>query len=76
MGMGGLFIVLGLALIFWDKSNEKRYYDSFSTSVDVRKYLDHWPPHPGFGAIRIGGLIAIAVGLVMIIAGGVLWLRG
>ncbi|MDP2731234.1 MAG: hypothetical protein Q8O55_12250 [Dehalococcoidales bacterium] len=76
--MGGVFILLGLGIIIWDKKEEKNYYDSLSVSTrsDVREFLEHWPPRPQFGALRIGGWIAIAIGLVMIVVGGIFWLLG
>lgn len=76
MGMGGLFIFLGLVSVIWGKTEEKRYYDSLSTRTDVREYLEHEPEHPQPGALKIGGWIAIAVGLLMVAMGGAFWLWG
>ena len=78
MGMGGLFILLGLAAIIWGKSEEKGYYDSLSTRTDVtdvREFLEHQPQHPQPVALKIGGWIAVAVGLLMLAIGGIslLW---
>ena len=73
MGMGGLFIVLGLATIFGVRSREKKYYDSLATNTDVREFLER-PPRSTFGGLKIGGWTAVAVGLVMIVVGGVFWL--
>jgi len=69
MGMGGLFILLGLATIMWGKSEEKGYYDSLSTRTDVREYLEHRPLRPEPEALKIGGWITITVGLLMIAMG-------
>ena len=75
IGMGGLFILLGLGAIIWGKSEEKSYYDSLSARrADTREFLEHWPPRPQFGALKIGGWIAIAIGVVMIVMGGAFWL--
>ena len=76
MGMGGLFILLGLATIIWGKSEEKSYYDSLSARPDVREFLEHRPQLPQPMALKIGGWIAIAIGLVMIAVGGVFWRWG
>ena len=76
MGMGGLFIILGLAAIIWGRSEEKRYYDYLSTRTDTREFLEHWPQRPQFGALKIGGRIALAIGGVLIVLGGILWLWG
>ena len=76
MGVGGLFLILGLGAIFWGKSEEKGYYDSLSTRTDVREYLEHSPERPALGALKVGGWITICVGLLLIIMGGVFLLWG
>ena len=77
MGMGGLFILLGLGAIIWGRSEEKSYYNSLSTHRnDAREFLEHWPQRPQFGALKIGGWIAMAIGLLMIVMGGALLLWG
>ena len=78
MGIGGLFILLGLAAIVWGKREEKSYYDSLSASArpDTREFLERWPQRSQFGALKIGGWIAIAIGVLMIVMGGAFWLWG
>ena len=75
MGMGGLFILLGIAAFIWGKIEENSYYNAISTRSDVREYLDHTPLRPEFGALKIGGRIAVVVGLFMLAMGGafLLW---
>lgn len=75
-GMGALFILLGLGAIVWGKSEEKSYYDSLSSRPDTREFLEHWPQRPQFGALKIGGWIAIAVGVLMVVMSGAFWLWG
>jgi hypothetical protein len=74
--MGGVFILLGLAAIFWGKREEKSYYDTISTRADVREFVEHQPQRPEPGALKIGGWIAISIGLLMLAIGGFLLLRG
>ena len=74
MGMGGLFVILGIASIFWGKGEEKSYYDALSSRHDAREFLEHEPERPEPGALKIGGWIAIAIGLLMLVMGGVFWL--
>ncbi len=76
MVMGGLFVILGLAAIFWDKREQKSYYNAISSRLDVREYMEHSPERPEMGALKIGGWIAITVGLVLLIMGGAFWLWG
>lgn len=72
MGMGGFFILLGLATIIWGKHEEKSYHDFLSTRADVREYLE--PPR--LLSLKIGGWLAIAIGLLMLGMGGGFWLWG
>lgn len=75
MGVGALFLVLGLATVIWGKREEKGYYNALSSRPgDTREFMEHWPPRPQPGALKAGGWIAIAIGVVMLITGGVLWL--
>ena len=76
MGMGGLFILLGLAAIIRGRSEEKSYYDSLSTRPDVREFLEHRPQRSQPAALKIGGWIAVAVGLLMLAMGGIILLWG
>jgi len=75
MLMGGLFVLLGLGAIFWGRAEEKRYFDSMSRRSDVREYLEHWPQRPEPGALKVGGWIAITLGLFMLALGAafLLW---
>lgn len=74
--MGGLFVILGLVAIFWDKSEQKSYYSAIATRADVREYMERSPQRPELGALKIGGVIAIIVGLGLLIMGGAFWLWG
>ena len=74
MGMGGLFILLGLATIIWGKREEKSYYDSLSTRTDLRELLEHWPQRFQPVALKVGGLIAVTVGLLMLAMSGIIFL--
>jgi hypothetical protein len=75
MGMGGLFLILGIALVIWGKRDESSYYNSLSTRTDVRKFLER-ESRPRFESLKVGGWLAIAVGLVMIAMGGAFWRWG
>ena len=76
IGIGAFFILLGLGGIIWGKSEEKGYYDSLTTRPDSREFLNHWPKRPQFGALKTGGWIAIAIGVVMAVMGGAFLLWG
>ena len=74
LGVG--FIVLGLVGLLLGRREEKGYYNSLSARPDVREYLEHSPRRPGLGALKVGGRIAIAVGIVLIAIGSAVLLRG
>ncbi|HEY33582.1 MAG TPA: hypothetical protein G4O10_10825 [Dehalococcoidia bacterium] len=74
--LGGVFILLGLGAVIWGKREEKSYYDALTTRTDLREFFDRWPFRAEPGALKAGGWIAIAVGLVMIIIGGIFGLVG
>ncbi len=77
MGVGGFFLVLGIVLITWGRGEEKGYYDATATHLDMREYLERdSSEHPGLGAPKVGGWIAIAIGLVMVVMGAGFWLWG
>jgi hypothetical protein len=76
LGIGGLFILLGLAAIFWGKSEEKKYFNNIATRQDSREFLEGWPRRPQFGSLQAGGWIAIAVGILMLIVGGAIGIWG
>jgi hypothetical protein len=76
MSLGGFFVLLGLVIIVWGKREERSYYDSISTRTDVREFLEQQPRRPEPEALKIGGWIAIAVGLLMLAMGGGFWLWG
>jgi len=69
---GGL-LLFGIALIFWGKREEKNYYDSLTSRVDLREFFSRWPPRPQPGALKVGGWISIIVSLVLAGIGWLLW---
>ena len=76
MGVGGLFIILGLVGLLRGRGEEKGYYDTLATRPDVREYLEHTPERPEPGSLRIGGWIAVAIGSLMLALGGAFLLWG
>lgn len=75
MVMGGFFIIVGLGAIIWGKREEKGYYNALAKRPgDTREFMEHWPPRPQPGALKIGGWIALAIGVALLITGGLLYL--
>ncbi len=69
--IGGVFIILGLAAWIWGKREEKSYYDALTTRHDLREFFSRWPGRPEPGALKAGGWIAMAVGVVIGLVGGI-----
>ena len=76
MVVGLVFIVLGIGTIIWGKREEKSYYNSLVTRKDLREFFSRWPKRPEPGSLKVGGWIAIAVGVAVVITAGALWLTG
>ena len=75
MVVGGVFIILGLAGIIWGKREEKGYYNTISTRPgDTREFMEHWPPRQQPGALKLGGWIAMIIGVILLITGGIFWI--
>ena len=74
MGVGGGFIILGLAGILWGRHEEKSYFDVMATRPDLREFMAHWPERPQPGAVSIGGWIALALGFILLVVGIIFWL--
>jgi hypothetical protein len=74
--VGGVFVILGIALILWGIREEKRLFEELAAKPDLREFsLDHVEtPQPG--ALKIGGWIAIALGVVVLVVGIIMWRLG
>ncbi len=64
--LGGVFVLLGIGAIIWGKREETRYYDALSSRLDLREFLSHWPPRAEPGALKAGGWISLALGLILV----------
>jgi len=73
MGMGGLFVILGIVSVVMGKRGEK-HYDT-SAGMDVREFMESGV-EAGSESLKVGGWIAIAVGLLLIVMGGAFLLWG
>ena len=74
VGMGGLFMILGVVGYLWGSYEERSYYENIADRPDVREFLDHLPWRPEPHAIIIGARISILVGVFLLFCGGAYWL--
>jgi hypothetical protein len=72
--VGGVFLVLGIIGIIWGWYEEKRIFESLAAQHDLREFSLRHVESPQPGALKIGGWIAIAVGVLTLAAGLVFWL--
>ncbi|UCE97715.1 MAG: hypothetical protein JSV74_07210 [Dehalococcoidia bacterium] len=72
--LGLFFLLLGIVAFIWGRYEEKNYYQAISTRSDVREYIQHTPERPEPGGLKIGGLIAVLLGLFTLILGVAFWL--
>lgn len=72
IGAGGLFLIIGILVYVWGKREEERYYSEVAKRPgDTREFMERWPPRQQPGALKIGGVIAIALGAVLLVVGGI-----
>ena len=70
MGLGAIFLLIGVGSLLWSRSEKEGYYKGISSRNDVREYMEHTPEIPEPAGLKIGGIISLIVGLVMLIMGG------
>ena len=68
--IGGVFVLLGIIAFVWGKIEEGAWYSSVSGRTDVREFVDRSPGRPEPDALRIGGKICIALGIVLLLVAG------
>jgi multisubunit Na+/H+ antiporter MnhB subunit len=76
LGLGALFLLLGIALVFGGRKEEKSYYDGIVGHEDVREFMVHDPERAEPGALKVGGWISLAAGLVMMAISGAMLIWG
>ena len=64
--MSIVFTAVGASIIGWSRWAEKRYHDTLIKRTDMREFLESTPERSGYGALRLGGLISIIVGIVLL----------
>jgi hypothetical protein len=64
--MGIVFIGVGIGVYFGNKRAEQSYDDSLMERTDMREFLETTPERSGYGSFRIGGIICIVVGAVLL----------
>jgi len=72
MGVGGLFVIVGLILAMWGRAKEKSYDASLAGEHDLRGYVEgKWRPY--YEAVKIGGWIGFIIGILLLVLGIIFW---
>jgi hypothetical protein len=74
--VGAVFTVLGVLGILWGIREEKRIFEALASKPDLREFSLKHVESPQPGALKTGGWIAIAVGVVVLIVGIIVWRAG
>jgi hypothetical protein len=74
--VGGVFLLLGIMAIIWGIREEKHIFEALSRKPDLRGFTMHHLESPQPGALKIGGWIAITLGVLMVAAGIIFWRTG
>jgi hypothetical protein len=67
--IGGIFFILGAGTVVWGYVEEKRIFDALAKKPDLREFSLKHLDSPQPGALKIGGWIAVGVGILVIVAG-------
>jgi hypothetical protein len=74
--VGGVFVILGIIGIIWGIREEQRIFEALSKKPDLREFTLRHIESPQPGALKIGGWIAIGLGLIMVVVGIIFWRTG
>ena len=70
--VGVVVVLLGVGGVMWGRLEERRYYESLTTRSDLREFYEHWPRRAEPGATKVGGWLAIVIGVILVVVGIVL----
>jgi len=70
--VGGVLAFLGIIGIVWGIWEEKRIFDALSKKPDLREFSLKHIESPQPGALKTGGWIAIAIGVIVAVVGIIL----
>jgi len=73
IGLGVLFVVMGILAFIWGCREMDSYYRAISQRRDVREFIERSPLRPEPEALKIGGIITAVVGVVLTVM-GLVWL--
>lgn len=76
VAIGGGFAILGIVGIIWGVVEEKRIFEDLAHRPDLRAFTMSHIEGPQPVALRIGGWIALILGVIGLVSGAILWYIG
>jgi hypothetical protein len=70
--LGGFFILLGIGFLLWGRKEVCDLDEGLASHYDLREFMEHTPERPEPGALTTGGIIGLALGAGLVIAGFIL----
>lgn len=72
--MGGLFTILGIIFILWNRREKNKYYNHILlTQRDIKETITREHERFWLLAWQIGGRVSLILGIVLLIIGGIVW---
>ena len=71
IAIGGFFLFMALIFFLWARIEERGMNRGLSGRRDLREFITRWPIRIEPASLRVGGWIFTAIGLVLIILGGI-----
>lgn len=72
--IGMVFFILGILALLWGRREEKRIFAALSEKRDLREFTQKHVESPQPGSLKMGGWIALAMGVLLGVAGFIMWL--
>lgn len=72
--VGAVFLVLGVIALLWGRHEEKRIFDHLAEQHDLREFTLKHVESPQPGALKLGGWLSLALGILLGIAALIMWL--
>jgi hypothetical protein len=73
---GGVFIILGVASLLFGIREEKKLFEALAAKPDLREFSLKHVESPQPGALKTGGWIAMALGVIVLVVGLIMWRWG
>lgn len=73
---GGIFLVLGIGGLLWGWLEERNLFRRLAAQRDLREFSLKHVESPQPGALKMGGWIFLALGVVSLVVGLTLWFLG